>query len=74
VHELDRDVLSVRSGGAVAEGQQPPARKRRDISWQASASRGASALKKDSKILLRRNSSSRLRITSESSFTGRIIL
>lgn len=40
---------------------RPPARKRRDISWQASARRGASALKKLSKTPLRRSNSSLLR-------------
>src|SRR5829696_535936 len=40
---------------------RPPARNRRDISWQASARRGASVLKKASKTLLRRSSCSLLR-------------
>src|SRR5215211_2609021 len=51
----------------------PPARKRRDISRQASASRGASVLKKVSKMLFRRSSSSLLRTASVSVSNGRIV-
>src|SRR5215217_1438300 len=40
---------------------RPPARNLRDISWQASARRGLCDLKKASKMLLRRSSSSLLR-------------
>jgi hypothetical protein len=52
--------------------RRPPARNRRDISWQASASRGASALKKVSKILFRLSSFSLLRVESVSVSTDRI--
>ena len=50
---------------------RPPLRKRRDISWQASANRGASASKKVSKIRLRSSNSSLA--TNVSVFCGRIV-